>query len=161
MHFFSLSLFCLTHLPKWLYFSQIRETITRKIDFGVHPEFDQHSVTLDLDDTVATVPSCHETFDALIRPASSSPARSIDYPAKQNRLKRIEDDDSGIQSNTQNTKNSSRKLPSNYKNAILELKDNVAKAMEEFKLDTKLHDASLDLSDATYKCSLSSLNFNS
>lgn len=80
---------------------------------------------------------------------------------KQKPLKRAEDDDSGIQSNAQDNERHSRKLPTNYKNAILELKDNVKRAMEEFKLDTRLNDVSLDLSDATYKCSLSSLNLNS
>ncbi|XP_065208768.1 uncharacterized protein LOC135837431 [Planococcus citri] len=140
---------------------RIRETITRKIDFEVNPELDHHSITLDLDDTVATVPSCHENFDALIRPASSSPARSIDYQVKQDRLKRTEDDDSGIQSNAQDNERRSRKVPSSYKNAILALQATVQKAMEEFKLDTKLHDVTLDLSDATCKRSLSPINLNS
>lgn len=143
----------------FIFLRKIRETITKKIDFGMHPEFNERSITLDLDDTVASVPSRHESFDALIRPASSSPTPNVDHASKDNKPKRPEDDDSGIQSNAQDDRNS-RKLPNNYKHAILELKDNIRKAMDEFKLDTRLQDATLDLSDATYKCSLSSLNFN-
>lgn len=74
-----------------------------------------------------------------------------------------EDEDSGIQTNAQENEKERKKgkVPANnYRDAITELKDNVEKAMEEFRLDSKLNDVLLDLSDVTYKCSISSLNLN-
>lgn len=141
----------------------IRVRIDGKIDSGINYDMDEASFELhnlhSLNDTIASLPKNNESFDLSVRPASSSPIEDMEKWKDRNGIHRVEDDDSGIQSNPlENSKLRNQNIQSAARiQTLSELNENVKKTMRSFQSDLKLQDLSLNLSDATYKLSLSSL----
>lgn len=137
----------------------IKGKIAQKIDSGIKFEIDDPAIEFNFDDTIASVPETHESFGMPIRPASSSPTEEVLRKWK-NRSFIDRPEDSGIQSNPRETGQSPdghRAETSIRKQVLTDLRNNVKKTMEEFQLDMQLNDGSLNLSDATYKFSSSSI----
>lgn len=117
-------------------YSALKSTIAGKIDSSIC-DIEASPEIPTLDETIASLPSNNQSFDAPIRPVSSSPVE--DDLHKWQRLADSPRDDDKIAN-------------------LLELKTNVKKTVDQFEVEAaQLNDASLNLSDATFKLSSLSL----
>lgn len=140
--------------PFYFLYRAIKGKIANKLDSGIKYDLEDPPFEFDLEDTLPGVPSNNQSFDAPIRPASSSPTDGVLQKWKNRSLDGRPEEDGGVQPPLRET----RKSPDNVKaeasirtRVLTDLKNNVKKTVEEFELDMKFDDESLNLSDTTYR----------